>query len=63
MESIFSNQKWSASVARVIKRICREDGMSKLRAWWVYQGVRLGGDPAADPASKKPIISAPKYCE
>ena len=26
--------------------IHREDGMTALRAWWVYQGVRLFGNPA-----------------
>ena len=30
-----------------LNRICLEDGMSKLRAWWVYQGVRFGGGPFA----------------
>ena len=44
---------------RILWRICREDGMSAIRAWWVYQGVRLGGGPAADPDGAKPILYAP----
>ena len=48
---------------RLLQKMCQEDGMSALRAWWVYQGVRLGGGPAVDPASNKPIIKAPKGCE
>ncbi|MFB3816156.1 MAG: DUF1353 domain-containing protein [Candidatus Methylomirabilales bacterium] len=45
---------------RILQRCCLEDGMSRLRAWWVYWGVRLGGGPAADPAHTKPILSAPR---
>jgi len=48
---------------RILQRICKEDGMWSLRAWWVYHGVRLFADPAADPASKRPLIRAPKGCD
>jgi hypothetical protein len=24
---------------RLLQQICKEDGMSSIRAWWVYQGV------------------------
>ena len=44
---------------RLLQELCLEDGMSGLRAWWVYQGVRLGGGTAADPVSNKPILAAP----
>ncbi|KAA3619948.1 MAG: DUF1353 domain-containing protein [Calditrichaeota bacterium] len=47
---------------RLLQSMCREDGMSKLRAWWVYKGLRIGGDPAADPENIRPVISAPKGC-
>ena len=30
----------------ILKNICLEDGMSKIRVWWVYKGVRLGGSLA-----------------
>lgn len=26
-----------------LRAVCLEDGMSSARAWWVYNGVRLGG--------------------
>lgn len=42
-----------------LQRICIEDGMSRLRAWFVYQGVKFGGGPYADPAAEKPIMAAP----
>jgi hypothetical protein len=46
-----------------LRRLCLEDGMSRVRAWWVYQGVRLFGDPCADPADKAPDQCAPAGCE
>lgn len=30
-----------------LKRLCLEDGMSRIRAWWVYETVRLFAGPAA----------------
>jgi Protein of unknown function (DUF1353) len=48
---------------RLLQAMCKEDGMTDLRAWWVYQGVRFGGDPFADPANDKPIVRAPKSCQ
>ena len=44
---------------RLLQQICIEDGMSSLRAWWVYQGVRFGGGPSADPENDNPTITAP----
>lgn len=43
-----------------LHRICLEDGMSRLRAWWVWRGVRLGGGPAADPKNERPVLTAPE---
>ena len=44
----------------ILRRICREDGMSAIRAWWVYSGVRLYARfNAADPISDYPVIEAP----
>lgn len=45
---------------RILRDVCREDGMWWLRAWWVYLGVRWFADFAADPARKHPLIFAPK---
>ncbi|MGB7541306.1 MAG: DUF1353 domain-containing protein, partial [Burkholderiales bacterium] len=39
---------------RMLQKICKQDGMCSLRAWWVYHGVRLFADPAADPADRRP---------
>jgi hypothetical protein len=44
---------------RLLEQICREDGMSKIRAWWVYQAVRFGGGACANTRNQKPVIRAP----
>ncbi len=44
---------------RELQRICIEDGMFKIRAWWVYQGVLFGGKSAALPENRKEIILSP----
>jgi hypothetical protein len=45
---------------KLLQTMCKEDGMSSIRAWWVFKGLRLGGGPAADPSNKKQVIRAPK---
>lgn len=44
---------------RALRAICLEDGMSSVRAWWVYVGVRWGAGPAAEPINNRPILVAP----
>lgn len=61
-ERHLDHDKYREMADRLLQTICKEDGMSTLRAWWVYQGVRLGGGPAADPASDKPITRAGRGC-
>jgi len=46
----------------ILQRIVLEDGMPAIRAWWVYQGVRFGGGPGADPAMVSPDKFAPAAC-
>jgi len=55
----FLEQKWREAADEELRRICREDGMSKIRAWWVHRSVRLGAGPAASPESRKKIHKAP----
>ena len=49
---------WREQADKELQRICREDGMSWLRAQWVYQGVRWGAGFAADPMNRKPVMEA-----
>jgi hypothetical protein len=45
---------------KILRKIILEDGTWKFRAWYIYQGVRLFGNPFADPKNKKPMIYAPR---
>ena len=45
---------------QTLRDMCTEDGMSSVRAWWVYYGVRFFADPAADPSDERPLTYAPK---
>jgi hypothetical protein len=42
-----------------LHQICREDGMCKLRAWYVFRSVRRLAGFAADPANKKRVFIVP----
>lgn len=53
--------KYKDLADRELQRICIEDGMSKMRAWYVYMGVKLGGKSATEPRAND-IISAPTEC-
>ncbi len=62
-ERHLNNDAHREAADRALQKICKEDGMWSLRAWWVYLGVRWFADPAADPAAKRPAIRAPKGCQ
>ena len=55
------NANWRKRADEELRRICREDGMSWIRAWWIYYGVRKGAGFAADPKNKRPVLKAPRY--
>ena len=59
-ESYLDHNVYRDPADRILQKLCKEDGMSSLRAWWVYQGVRLFADPASDPSSGRPVVRAPK---
>lgn len=61
-DGYLDNHRYRDPADRILQKICKVDGMWSLRAWWIYQGVRLFGDPAADPASKRPVTRAPRGC-
>jgi len=42
-----------------LKRICLEDGMSEIRAWYVFRAVQRCGEACADPYSMRPSLVAP----
>lgn len=45
---------------RELRKACLEDGMSRIRAGWVYKGVRGFAEYAADPKNKKRVYHAPE---
>ena len=43
----------------LLRKLCREDGMSAPRAWWVYKAVRWFARRAALPSNRRPVKEAP----
>jgi hypothetical protein len=43
----------------ILHDICIEDGMCKIRAWWVLRGVQKGAKHAAHPDHKRKEYTAP----
>lgn len=50
------------SADALLRDICIEDGMSWIRAWWVYLSVRLAARSCATESSRKPLLTAPRRC-
>ena len=44
---------------KIMRDICREDGMSRFRAWYTYQGVRAFGASRVKPKPVQPVVCAP----
>jgi hypothetical protein len=44
---------------RILRDMCVQDGMWKVRAWWVFHSVSMFGKSAADPSNEKKILTAP----
>lgn len=51
--------KWRKQSDKELRRICIEDKMNSVRAWWVYKGVRIGARSSALPKNKKKVHTAP----
>lgn len=45
------------------KKICFEDGMNQIRAWYYYCAVRKFAESAALPQNKRMVLKAPKGCK
>lgn len=48
-EAVLDHQRDRKQADQVLRRLCREDGMSWFRAWYVYRSVRLFGAKSARP--------------
>jgi len=49
MREQYLGQEQRKYADQLLRKICLEAGMWKVRAWWVYYGVRLGGKSSARP--------------
>ena len=59
-EGVLDHKAYRKAADRLLRTIVREDGMSGLRAWWIYYGVRLfGGIYAKPPAPLRTGLVAP----
>lgn len=52
-------QGYREKADRLLREICLDAGMSKLRAWYVYRGVSRFAFPFARPELRIPIQEAP----
>lgn len=52
-------KKWRGPADELLREICREDGMSAVRAWWVYTAVKTFARRAASPEGAEPVLTAP----
>lgn len=51
--------EWRKTVDKLMQTMNIEDGMCKLRAWWVYKSLRIAAGKAASASSRRKIIMAP----
>ena len=49
---------WRNAADQELRRLCVEDGMSCMRAWWVYRAVNNCGEGSAKP-QQEIILEAP----
>lgn len=52
-------QEYRDDADEALRRACIEDGMSSIRAWWVYRGVRVFGGSSASTKHDRTVITAP----
>ena len=56
---LIDKEKWRKKADGDLRRMCVEDGMSRIRAWWVHEAVRCCGDSAASEGMRKEVKKAP----
>tara|TARA_B110000503_G_scaffold105018_1_gene156726 strand:+ start:505 stop:945 length:441 start_codon:yes stop_codon:yes gene_type:complete len=47
---------------QLLQKMCKVGGMSAIRAWWIYNILRIAGRISSGSGDKRPIIRAPKEC-
>lgn len=59
LEEGLLNPELRIKADEALRRICIEDGMSRIRAWWVYRAVRGFGGSAINPKNNQMPKTAP----
>ena len=58
-EGWLSREEWKEPADRLLRKMCIEDGMWRLRAWWVYIAVAKFGRYATFAKSGRKVLVAP----
>ena len=51
--------EWRVPSDRYLQELCIEDGMWRIRAWYIYKGLQVADGDAAMPENIKEILVAP----
>ena len=62
-EGFLDKNKYRKAADKLLQVMSKADGMSRLRAWLVYKGVRVGADKAAEKVNQRKLIHAPEGCQ
>lgn len=62
-QGLLDKNKFRKPADKLLQKMSKADGMSALRAWFVYNGVRIGADNSADMMNVKKRVLAPEGCE
>jgi hypothetical protein len=52
-EKVLNHEEHRKRADEILREICREDGMCSLRAWYVYQAVRIFSGGCARPGEEE----------
>ena len=55
-------EQYKEPADRLLQSMCKEDGMSSFRAWYVYKAVAIFGHDSTNGDNVKIIHKAPKGC-
>lgn len=58
-EGYLHEDTWREAADENLRILLLEDGMGVFRSWYYLRGVRMFGQPCADPAHNKPVLNAP----
>lgn len=54
-----AGQGYRKQADKLLAQMCRQNGMTRIRAWWVYLGVRIGSGPSSTPQNQRKVYKAP----